>query len=239
MKKFTLVLLSFLLLPVMPICADYKDTQAPEISIKKNDIMKVEGDKFDYRDFFDVIDDGGTCRVASIGADNVNEIGEHKITIIAVDIKGNVSTDELRITVLSKEEAKQYDDKVIFYPGQPALMNDNFKELKGEADENALEVASLFLGMPGACNVVAQAFINYYYGTEYNIFNTYEVSYLEARPGDIIYYEDGGLGLHHYAVYLGGDSALHGNIYNTTVIRKVYMNYGSKPHFRRIANLPY
>lgn len=239
MKKFTLLLLTLLLLPIMPISADYKDEEAPVINIIQNDVIKVEGDYFDYRNYFTVSDNSGSFRVASINAENVNDIGEHIIKIIAVDLGGNVSNAEFKITVYSKEEAASIKRKMIFYPGNPDLMNENFKAFKGEADQNALAVAENFLGMPGPCNVVAQAFINAYYGEGYSIFNTYDVSYLEARPGDIIYYDDGGVGYHHYAVYLGGDSALHGNIYNNTVIRKVYMNYGSEPQFKRIANLPY
>ena len=88
--------------------------------------------------------------------------------------------------------------------------------------------------MPGGCNVVAQAFINSYYGEGYNIFDTYPVSKEEAMPGDIIYYVNGGLGDHHYAVYLGGASALQGNIYGTTVLGSVYMTYGTEPQFQRL-----
>ena len=239
MKKFTLFLLTILLIPIFSIDAEYVDDEAPIINVIRSDVVKVEGDYFDYRDFFTVSDNSGKYRVASIGADDIYQVGEHTIKIIAIDLSRNVQTAQINITVYSKEDAKIIKKALTFYPSNSKELNENFKAFKGEVDEDAYALAQDFLGMPGACSTVAQAFINSYYGKGYSIHNTYDVNYWEARPGDIIYYDDGGLGLQHYAVYLGGDSALHGNIYGTTLIKKVYMNYGSEPQFKRIYDLPY
>ena len=108
---------------------------------------------------------------------------------------------------------------------------------KGHADYDAFNLALEFVGMRGGCNEVAQAFINAYFNEGYNVFDTYDVTYEEAKPGDIIYYANGGEVLQHYAVYLGGASALQGNINGTTVIGSVYMTNGSLPQFKRLNGL--
>lgn len=61
----------------------------------------------------------------------------------------------------------------------------------------------------------------------------YPVSYAQARPGDLVYYRNGGGGLAHIAVYLGNGWAVHGgwNGY-TTVVYSVWI--GSGPNFIRL-----
>ncbi|WP_104116990.1 NlpC/P60 family protein [Arthrobacter sp. B1805] len=53
------------------------------------------------------------------------------------------------------------------------------------------------------------------------------VSAGEAIPGDLIYYADGGMGLAHIAVYIGGGQAVHGGFNgNTTVIAPAELGSG-------------
>ena len=60
------------------------------------------------------------------------------------------------------------------------------------------------------------------------------VSAAEAQPGDIIYYADGGIGVPHVAIYLGGNEAVHGGwTGDTTVVNRVYG--GSGPVFIHIS----
>jgi peptidoglycan DL-endopeptidase CwlO len=61
----------------------------------------------------------------------------------------------------------------------------------------------------------------------------YAVSYAQARPGDLVYYRNGGGGLAHIAVYVGNGRAVHGgwNGY-TTVLYSVWI--GSGPNFIRL-----
>lgn len=59
------------------------------------------------------------------------------------------------------------------------------------------------------------------------------VSASEAQAGDILYYADGGAGLAHVAVYLGGGQAVHGGWSgNQTVVFSAYV--GSGPVFIRL-----
>ncbi|WP_394249193.1 NlpC/P60 family protein [Arthrobacter pityocampae] len=49
----------------------------------------------------------------------------------------------------------------------------------------------------------------------------------EAIPGDLIYYADGGMGMAHIAVYIGGGQAVHGGFNgNTTVIAPAELGSG-------------
>ncbi|WP_434992528.1 NlpC/P60 family protein [Arthrobacter sp. Ld5] len=53
------------------------------------------------------------------------------------------------------------------------------------------------------------------------------VSAGEAIPGDLIYYADGGMGMAHIAVYIGGGQAVHGGFNgNTTVIAPAELGSG-------------
>lgn len=60
------------------------------------------------------------------------------------------------------------------------------------------------------------------------------VSAAEAQPGDLAYYANGGAGLAHIAVYVGGGKAIHGGWNgNQTSLQSV--NVGSGPVFIRVA----
>jgi hypothetical protein len=61
-----------------------------------------------------------------------------------------------------------------------------------------------------------------------------QVSAAQAIPGDLIYYANGGMGVAHIAVYIGGGQAVHGGWNgNQTVIFS--SNVGSGPVFIRVA----
>ena len=53
------------------------------------------------------------------------------------------------------------------------------------------------------------------------------VSAAEAMPGDLIYYADGGMGMAHIAVYVGGGQAVHGGFNgNSTVVAPAELGSG-------------
>ena len=53
------------------------------------------------------------------------------------------------------------------------------------------------------------------------------VSAAEAMPGDLIYYANGGMGLAHIAVYVGGGQAVHGGFNgNSTVVAPAELGSG-------------
>ena len=210
-----------------------KDRIPPEITIKENNLFLYDTDEINFLDCVDVTDDS-EYKVCVVNEEESKTPGEKQIQITAEDLRGNISNAYIDIKVVSTEEWKEYvADNTNNYKRR-RKENDEFEQLKGLVDYDTFHLAENFIGMPGGCNEVAQAFINSYYGEGYNIFDTYPVTKEEAMPGDIIYYINGGLGEQHYAVYLGGASALQGNIYGTTVLGSVYMNYGSEPQFQRL-----
>jgi cell wall-associated NlpC family hydrolase len=59
------------------------------------------------------------------------------------------------------------------------------------------------------------------------------VSAAEARPGDLAYYQNGGMGLAHIAVYVGNGQAVHGG-WNGGTTALFSVNVGSGPVFIRV-----
>jgi cell wall-associated NlpC family hydrolase len=60
-----------------------------------------------------------------------------------------------------------------------------------------------------------------------------QVSAAQAQPGDLVYYADGGAGVPHIGVYIGGGQAVHGGWNGgTTAIAGV--NVGSGPVYVRV-----
>jgi hypothetical protein len=59
------------------------------------------------------------------------------------------------------------------------------------------------------------------------------VSAAEAKPGDLAYYQNGGMGLAHIAVYVGNGQAVHGG-WNGGTTALFSVNVGSGPVFIRV-----
>src|SRR4029453_19363878 len=59
------------------------------------------------------------------------------------------------------------------------------------------------------------------------------VSAAEAQPGDLAYYENGGMGMAHIAVYVGNGQAVHGG-WNGGTTALYSVNVGSGPVFIRV-----
>jgi len=61
------------------------------------------------------------------------------------------------------------------------------------------------------------------------------VSAAEAQPGDLVYYQNGGMGMAHIAVYVGNGMAVHGG-WNGGTTALYSVNVGSGPVFIRALN---
>lgn len=85
-----------------------------------------------------------------------------------------------------------------------------------------------------ASNALAAAGINFHGWPAGYLSLGRTVSAAEAQPGDLAYYANGGAGLAHIAVYVGGGKAVHGGWNgNQTSLQSV--NVGSGPVFIRVA----
>lgn len=97
---------------------------------------------------------------------------------------------------------------------------------------NAWSVAYSLVGYGGNCWYIANLFSQRFRG--YSINTKYQISYEEAIPGDLIYYIEGGLGVQHWATYLGDGMALHGNYNGSAQIKSVWLKGASGISFYRI-----
>ena len=105
----------------------------------------------------------------------------------------------------------------------------NMSELAGG---DVWSIANGLVGTPGNCFYICQLFIQAFTGEWNSHGNIYQTD--SPSPGDLIYYANGGMGAQHWAIYLGGDQALHGNYNGTTVIRSIYLKSGSSPVFYKL-----
>ena len=162
---------------------------------------------------------------------DIEEEGEHLVKFLAATLSGQTLCLEMEVNVLSEEDYAAY------------IKKKNTQTYSSNADSvciansggDAMSIAQCFVGLSGWCTTIAQNFINAYLGSGYNIYDTYDISYSEAQPGDIIYYVNGGWGMQHYAVYLGNDTALQGNMSGGLAkIGSIYLTYGSEPIFKRL-----
>lgn len=84
-----------------------------------------------------------------------------------------------------------------------------------------------------ASNALAAAGINFHGWPAGYLSLGRTVSASEAIPGDLLYYADGGAGVAHIAVYIGGGQAVHGGFNgNQTVVAPA--NLGSGPVYIRV-----
>ena len=56
----------------------------------------------------------------------------------------------------------------------------------------------------------------------------------DSQVGDLLYYNNGGRGVDHIAIYIGNGQAVHGNYEGKTVIASAYLSTAASPQFIRV-----
>ena len=56
----------------------------------------------------------------------------------------------------------------------------------------------------------------------------------DPQEGDLLYYNNGGRGVDHIAIYIGNGQAVHGNYEGRTVIASAYLSTAASPQFIRV-----
>lgn len=56
----------------------------------------------------------------------------------------------------------------------------------------------------------------------------------DPQEGDLLYYNNGGRGVDHIAIYIGNGQAVHGNYEGKTVIASAYLSTAASPEFIRV-----
>ena len=160
-------------------------------------------------------------------------------SIIFVDIYPDNSCPYTKEIIILEEPISYTFEEL-----QEKLIEDIEKEEERKAEEerqrlialynanynNAWAVARSLVGRGGDCWSICKLFIQLFSGK--NINNRYIVS--DPSPGDIIYYSNGGLGINHWAIYLGDGLALHGNYNGIAQIKSIYLIGGSYPVYYRV-----
>lgn len=210
------------------------DTTAPVIKVSQNEDTITEGDEFNAEDYFESAVDDVDGNVEHTAVSNVDSEtpGVYTVTYEAKDKAGNKTSADIKITVEEKPEEELTNVDEYYYSGE----YNGAVSVNGNAVVNA---ALSQLGKSQDCtmlvtNSLAAAGINFHSAPAGYMQLGTIVSAAEAQPGDIIYYADGGVGVPHVAVYLGGNEAVHGGwTGHTTVVNRVYG--GSGPVFIHIA----
>ena len=56
----------------------------------------------------------------------------------------------------------------------------------------------------------------------------------DPQEGDLLYYNNGGRGVDHIAIYIGNGQAVHGNYEGKTIIASAYLSTAASPQFIRV-----
>lgn len=209
-----------------------KDNVAPEIWLENSSYTIKDTDTFSFDDKISVTDNvDGKLDYTLDGDFEVSgdkyKAGTYTFTVNTADFSGNSSTAEIRVTVeetkpvVSKNYYSSKNTDTSNYKGADAVVSAAYAQLGKRQDCTMLVTNSL-----------AAAGI-YFHGWPREYFALgYQVSSSQARPGDLIYYDNGGTGKPHIAIYIGNGKAIHGGWQGSTKIAPAYT--GSGPVFIRI-----
>lgn len=181
--------------------------------------------------------------------------GNYTGKIAAIDKNYNIREQTFQIAV--KQQKKKKGERKETAAGEAnASANISEKEQSSYANSTSIpsvsdSVAAAALARIGghmSCDeLVSEAYIasgkisgKNIYNIDFIAANTWTnlgtpVARGNARPGDVIYYQNGGTGSFHVAVYLGNNQAVHGGFFNRNVVR-YSVDIGSGPVFYRMPN---
>ena len=220
----------------VPIVVSVVDSIAPVIELKQEEITITQGDSYDVGENiqtvvdeidgdldFQVENNQSKLKSYNISMDgDINDVGEHQVTINAVDNSGNISTKVFKINVVEPEpEPEPVYNVPNFYSWLPA----------NAAGGDLVSIAYSYLGYPygpgnypGAfdCSgfvqfVYSQVGINISRSTYTQVWDGSPVGYGDMQPGDIIIWGYGSTPTHS-ALYVGNGMMVHSANYGTGVI---------------------
>ncbi|MGN1344851.1 MAG: NlpC/P60 family protein [Traorella sp.] len=210
-----------------------QDNVKPVIQLSKTSITIESSDSFNIKDYIKSVTDNVDGNIkynvsGSIDSENGEyKPGTYKFVISAKDSSGNSTSKTFTVKVKEpkKVTTSYYGNSVDTsgYKGASYIVNAAYAQL-GEA-QDCTRLVSDSLAAAGI----------YFHGWPIEYFALgYEVSYSQAKPGDLIYYANGGGGLAHIAVYVGNGMSIHGGWHGSTVLYSCFYSTASTPHFIRI-----
>ncbi len=189
-----------------------KDTSAPTITLSQDTIVVKEGSVVDPLTYLVSATDSKDGDIkAKVTMNNIdtNGSGSRTITYNVVDEAGNSVSATLNVTIDT-----------------------------GIGDKIAA-AALAQLGVNQDCTMLVTNSLKavgiYFHGWPIEYFSLgHEIPFSEAKPGDLIYYANGGTGLAHIAVYVGDGMSVHGGWHGSTVLYRYNYSTATTPRFIRI-----
>ncbi len=211
----------------VPIQVEVVDTVAPEITLKQEKLSytqgeeinildnintvidKVDGD-IEYKDVSTIDESMNNYYTIEVDSD-VNAVGQHAVTVIAVDKYGNTSTANYNIEV-SRPVVKTLNVGPV-YTNLPA----------NGSESSLVSIAYSLIGTPyvaggnSASGFDCSGFVQYVYAqvgksisrsASTQIYDGVAVSYESAQPGDILSWGYG-TSVTHSALYVGNGLMIH------------------------------
>lgn len=189
-----------------------KDITGPEISFTQSSVTINEGATFDPKAYLaKAIDnlDGDSIANVTFSTIDTSTHGMKTVTYTVTDKAGNTTTATLEVMVEGGIGQKIAD---------AALAQVGVKQDCTMLVTNALKAVGI-----------------YHHGSPASYMSLgHTVSYSEAKAGDLVYYSNGGTGVPHIAVYIGGGKAVHGGWHGSTVVYGVKYSNCSTPVFIRV-----
>lgn len=209
------------------------DTVAPVIKLKKSSVTIKETDDFDINDYIKSVSDDVDSNIEYTVDGEIEKSGKklkpgtYSFKITAKDSSGNTTSEKITVKV-KKEEVPTYtggkNPSTKNFKGTTTLVNAAYAQLGRRQDCTRL-----------VSNALAAAGIKFHgWPREYFALG-YTVSASQARPGDLIYYANGGNGLAHIALYVGNGKAIHGGWGGKTVLYSANYSSCSTPIYIRIS----
>ena len=206
----------------IPVMITVVDTVAPSVVLKDEWVTITEGDEYNLFDniesvvdeidgnleYLDEVSEDSTNYYHISYDDDINSVGEHVISVTAVDKSGNMTTQQFTFEVEAKPVYRP-----VYY------------DLPANASGNDLvSIAYSLIGSPYVYNSAGpygfdcSGFVHYVYSrvgiyvsrsTSTQLYDGYPVSYQDAQPGDILLWGYGDGNVSHSALYIGNGQMIH------------------------------
>lgn len=206
-----------------------EDSAKPVIELSETEIELELDAEFNPSDYvsacYDLVD--GTLPYEINTNVDTSVAGDYSSTYTAVDKNGNATEVTMFVTVKEEEKEEVKETR----SASSSSNNQNFGVATGSISAAALSQ----VGQNQDCTALvsrslAAVGINYRGAPAGYMSLGPIVSASQAKPGDVIYYANGGTGFAHVAIYIGNGQAVHGGWHgNQTVVASAYV--GSGPVF--------
>ena len=213
----------------VPLVVEVHDNLAPTIELKEESIKYTQGDGIDFNNnvnsIVDVVDGDIAIKTDETNEDdayytviadsNVEEVGEHIISVTVKDKNGNTSTKQFTINTVAKPAPQ---------PVQGTVQQRSYAQAPANVAGNSMvQMAYSLVGQPyrsggsapggfDCSGLVAYIYrqhgINISSGSRAQAVTGVEVGYANAQPGDIIIWGHGSYPTHS-SIYVGNGLIIH------------------------------